>query len=341
MDGILKIGGFVALGLIVCSTIFGFSLGLFFSVLMVVFASAAILYDTSYDTSKVMHHYSTQHYVAASLELFASVALLFWYILRIVMSLSRRKPVTKFLIVTDLDNTLVGNKDTLQRFNEQIEQHRIDYGSLLVYSTGRSLASYHTLRASENLLEPDALIVSVGTEIYFDGGDTPEADWSERLGCNWLRSQLLDTITQVTDLPLQPESDQGPFKISFSVTAEIATAVVPKIEAELHKKNLAAKVVYSAGKHLDIVPEQGDKGEAMQFLRQQWQMSAFRTAVCGDSGNDIALFKTGGERGILVGNAQPELLDWHGKNPVKHHYLAQEYCAAGILEGLRYFRFLP
>jgi hypothetical protein len=52
---------------------------------MVAFASAAILYDTS----KVMHHYSTQHYVAASLELFASVALLFWYILRIVMG-SRR-----------------------------------------------------------------------------------------------------------------------------------------------------------------------------------------------------------------------------------------------------------
>ena len=83
LGGILKIGGFVALGLIGCSVIFGFSLGLIFSVVMVVFASAAILYDTS----KVMHHYSTKHYVAASLELFASVALLFWYILRIVMAI--------------------------------------------------------------------------------------------------------------------------------------------------------------------------------------------------------------------------------------------------------------
>ena len=47
LSGILKIGSFVALGLIACSYIFGFSLGLFFSVLMVVFASAAILYDIS------------------------------------------------------------------------------------------------------------------------------------------------------------------------------------------------------------------------------------------------------------------------------------------------------
>ncbi|MBD2181533.1 MULTISPECIES: Bax inhibitor-1 family protein [Oscillatoriophycideae] len=86
LGGILKIAAFVALGLILCSIMFGFTLGLFFSVAMVVFASAAILYDTS----NVIHHYSTHQYVAASLELFASVALLFWYVLQIVMSLSRR-----------------------------------------------------------------------------------------------------------------------------------------------------------------------------------------------------------------------------------------------------------
>lgn len=87
LGGILKIGGFVVLGLIVCSAIFGFQLGIIFSGAMVVFAAAAILYDTS----KVMHHYSTHQYVAASLELFASVALLFWYILRILMQLSSRR----------------------------------------------------------------------------------------------------------------------------------------------------------------------------------------------------------------------------------------------------------
>ncbi|NJO41663.1 MAG: permease [Cyanobacteria bacterium CRU_2_1] len=87
LGGILTIAGFIAIGLIICSVLFGFTLGLIFSVAMVIFASAAILYDTS----KVMHHYSTQHYVAASLELFASVALLFWYVLQIVMSLSSRR----------------------------------------------------------------------------------------------------------------------------------------------------------------------------------------------------------------------------------------------------------
>jgi len=84
MRSILAIGGFVALGVIAASIIFGFSLGIIFSAIMVVFASVAILYDTS----QVLHHYRTDQHVAASLSLFASVALLFWYVLRIVMSLS-------------------------------------------------------------------------------------------------------------------------------------------------------------------------------------------------------------------------------------------------------------
>ncbi|MHC4741101.1 MAG: Bax inhibitor-1/YccA family protein [Planctomycetota bacterium] len=86
LRGALTIGGCVALGLIVCATIFGFDLGLIFSVAMVALASGAILYDTS----KIIHHYSPDQYVAASLELFASVALLFWYVLRILMRFSRR-----------------------------------------------------------------------------------------------------------------------------------------------------------------------------------------------------------------------------------------------------------
>jgi FtsH-binding integral membrane protein len=85
LGGILKIGGFVALGLIVASFIFPISLGLWFSGLMVVFASGSILYNTS----NLIHRYQPGQHVAAALSLFASVALLFWYVLRILMSMRR------------------------------------------------------------------------------------------------------------------------------------------------------------------------------------------------------------------------------------------------------------
>ena len=82
MRGALCLGGFIALGLIVASIAFGFSLGLLFSVGMVVLAGGYILYYTS----NVLHHYRTDQHVAAALALFAAVALMFWYILRIFMS---------------------------------------------------------------------------------------------------------------------------------------------------------------------------------------------------------------------------------------------------------------
>jgi FtsH-binding integral membrane protein len=75
------VGAFVALGLIVAGALFGFQLGLWFSAAMVLFACGAILYSTS----KVLHSYRTDQYVAAALSLFASVALLFWYVLSLFM----------------------------------------------------------------------------------------------------------------------------------------------------------------------------------------------------------------------------------------------------------------
>lgn len=80
----LGIAGLAILALIVASYFMGFGLGTWFSVGMIVFASAYILYDTS----NVIRHYQPGQHVAASLALFASVALLFWYVLRLFISLS-------------------------------------------------------------------------------------------------------------------------------------------------------------------------------------------------------------------------------------------------------------
>jgi len=80
LRNIIVIGGFIALGLIVGGMVFGFDLGLWFSVGMVILASASILYQTS----KLKDSYSTNQYVGASLQLFASIMLLFWYILSIL-----------------------------------------------------------------------------------------------------------------------------------------------------------------------------------------------------------------------------------------------------------------
>ena len=78
----LSVGSFIALGLLLASLLFGFNLGTIFAAVMVTLASGYIIYYTS----NVLHHYRTDQHVAASLALFAAVALLFWYILSIFLS---------------------------------------------------------------------------------------------------------------------------------------------------------------------------------------------------------------------------------------------------------------
>ncbi len=80
----LSIGSWIALGVIALSILFGFNLGLLFSAIMVVFAAASVLYTTS----NIIHEYHTEQHVAASLALFSSVGLMFWYLVQILMSLT-------------------------------------------------------------------------------------------------------------------------------------------------------------------------------------------------------------------------------------------------------------
>jgi len=84
---ILSIGCMLALGVIIAGLIFNFTLGLFFCLAMVALLAGMILYDTG----NILHHYNTNQYVAAALALFASVATLFWYILRILIILNSNR----------------------------------------------------------------------------------------------------------------------------------------------------------------------------------------------------------------------------------------------------------
>lgn len=245
----------------------------------------------------------------------------------------------QFLLVTDLDNTLVGDDRALAELNHRLTQHRQQYGTKLVYATGRSPILYEQLAQEKSLLPPDALVASVGTEIYHQGQATPDPDWEAKLASGWDRNQVIATAAHFADLVMQPETEQRPYKVSYFLTENAATHVLPQLEQQLQAQQLAVQLIYSGGYDLDILPRPANKGLAMTFLRQQWGIAPEHTVACGDSGNDLALFTIGEERGIIVGNARSELLHWYQTNPSPRCYLAQGHCAAGILEGLHHFGF--
>ena len=134
--------------------------------------------------------------------------------------------MAKFLFVTDLDNTLVGDDQALAQLNDRLQQHRQEYGTSIVYATGRSPVLYQELKQAKNLLDPDALVSSVGTEIYIDGSSTPDSAWSEQISSGWNRDRVLTTTIQFPDLKPQPNSEQRPLKVSFFLEQSSA-AVLP------------------------------------------------------------------------------------------------------------------
>ena len=241
-----------------------------------------------------------------------------------------------FLLVTDLDHTLVGDRAALMALNQQVTGWR-KAGMKLVYATGRSLTLYRQLQAAADLLEPDMLITAVGTEIYGHGQTTPDATWTAKLAIGWQRTTILAITQTMPELIPQPTTEQNPFKLSFFLTPMTARTVLPALELRLRQPGLATQLIYSSDRDLDILPQAANKGAAMTFVQHQLGFSPEQTVVCGDSGNDIALFAKGDARGIIVSNAQPELLAWHAANPRSDRYLAQTPYAAGILEGLQYF----
>jgi sucrose-6-phosphatase len=245
-----------------------------------------------------------------------------------------------FLFVTDIDNTLVGDDRSLAILSQKLAQHRQQYGTKIVYATGRSLSSYGILAKEKRLLTPDAILTSVGTEIYIAPEiEKPNSQWSEILTQGWNRSKITEIASQFSTLQNQPESEQNPFKISYYLAQSVAEVTVNQLNDALKVAGFEVNFVYSSGQDLDLLPKNGSKELAVNFLQNKWQISPEYTVTCGDCGNDIPLFQ-GSQKGIIVGNAKPELLLWYEENQRKTLYLAQSYCANGVLEGLSYFGFL-
>jgi hypothetical protein len=245
--------------------------------------------------------------------------------------------MSPILFVTDLDNTLVGDDDSMIQLNDWLEISRQQLGSKIAYSTGRSLTSYRQLCNEKPLLVPDILVVSVGTEVYYVNESNPDPAWTANLAQGWNREQVSAIANHFPELVSQPSSEQRPFKVSYFLTPTDADVVLPSLENLMRECSLEVQLVYSGSKDLDILPCQANKGMALCYLQSKFGFTTLQTIACGDSGNDLSMFSLAKTRGIIVANAQPELLNWHYTNPNPDRYLATAPYAAGILEGLQHF----
>jgi mannosylfructose-6-phosphate phosphatase len=235
--------------------------------------------------------------------------------------------LTRFLIVTDLDGTLLGDEPALDAFRVWYADRRAQID--LAYSSGRSFESIALSMKEFSLPLPVAVICEVGTEIRCLPSAERLTNWP---ACPfWSAEVVRGLLATHPQLTLQPEEFQTRLKVSyfFHNASELD---IEEIRGPLLQRGIEAEIVYSSDRDLDILPAGVNKGLAARHLAAALDIPIDRMIVCGDSGNDASMMCCGA-RGVIVANAQRELKQMTGD----HLYHARGEFAAGVIEGIEHW----
>ena len=224
------------------------------------------------------------------------------------------------------------SQEAIRRLHKRIRQVRDSV--ILVYSTGRALPDILEDLDENNLLQPDYIISSSGTEIHRLPGEYPQDEWFQYIRPGFKREEILRSLAdQYPQLEYQPDVYQTALKISYQLK-DAKSEELDGLKMALLEAEMPAKLVYSSDLYLDIIPERAGTGTALKFLVDSLVLMPNQVFVAGNSGNDVGFFQYG-FRGIVVANASHEL-----KEEVElRAYFSHRSFAAGLLEGLEHYRF--
>lgn len=238
------------------------------------------------------------------------------------------------LLATDLDGTLLGNPQSALRFIVAWRGLDPARRPMLCYATGRTVEDTRALVRNGRALEPDAVVGGVGTELWVRGRPELSEQYADHLRASrWDRAAVEELVRALPGARMQPEAAQGPFKSSWFLDGGTGAAL-EELSRRLVEHGMDARVIYSQGRFLDVLPEKAGKGGALAWLCATLGVPFEQVLVAGDSGNDAGMFHLGGVRGIVVENAAPELFASVVGRPV---FRAGGVHAEGLIQGLAHY----
>ena len=267
------------------------------------------------------------------------------------------------MLVSDIDGTLVHheeNEATLAstgRFATYWEDRAALTGSFLVFNTGRSFGQVMGLLEHMNgtLPIPDAIITAVGTKIFLldrekghrgtASGSSWHEDmqWARSLDAGWnlekARAAASEVISELSgdQIAWLDDGTEHPHRVALSVHVNTVDLAMHLLKEKMDAQGMHFKLIVSGTmewRYLDCVSGNAGKHAALEHLRSMYGIAVDRCVAAGDSGNDILMLE-GGNPAIVVGNAQPALMEWAVRQPQDGRVIvADAEVADGVLEGL-------
>ncbi|MBO9594247.1 MAG: HAD-IIB family hydrolase [Niabella sp.] len=235
--------------------------------------------------------------------------------------------------ISDLDGTLVeGDDDSgLDAIKQWVDENKnkVIFG----IASGRNKALTHAALQQFRFPEPDILICSAGTEIYYTRNFVPDPGWESHINHQWKRKELVAALENYPGLHLQEPEAQWEYKLSYYVDERFKEGDLANLYKFLDDRKLRAKILLTDNRYLDILPVRAGKGNAVRYLSYKWQLPLDHFITAGNGGNDIDMLR-GHTRGIVVSNHSPELESLKRSRQV---YFAKEKQAIGVMEGIRHY----
>lgn len=269
-----------------------------------------------------------EKYIAAINEIFAEKSEKF----QPHTSLGKKLTYAKSFLISDLDGTLVDNEDT-EGLSDLMHWVQESKGVVFGISSGRNKTLLKEAIDQYPVLNPEVLICSAGTELYYTRDFIRDAGWEKHINHQWKRDAIVQTFTGFPHIQLQGEEAQWPFKISYYVTEAFSDDDLANMNKLLDDKKLHAKILLTSHRYLDIIPRRAGKGNAVRYLSYKWKLPIEQFFTAGNGGNDIDMLQ-GKAQGIVVANYSKELDILKGKRNV---YFAKKRLSAGILEGIHFY----
>jgi sucrose-phosphate synthase len=237
------------------------------------------------------------------------------------------------MFITDLDQNLIGDPQSLSRFLELMKENRrlVSFG----IATGRRLDSALALMKKHGMPAPDVLITSLGTRIHYGQSLVEDSLWADHIDHDWSPRRVRMVLGELEGLHLQERREQAAYKISYYYDARTAPSL-EEIQVLLLQHEITANVSLAFGQFLDVLPSRASKGQALRYVAQRLNIVLDQVLVAGGSGSDEDMMR-GNTLAVVVENRHHEELSLLPE--LDRIYFAQSRYAAGILEAIDYYDF--